>query len=486
MSKPIRVLAAVVAAALAGPTVVSAADPQEAERRYRVARRLAAERSPQAAEALRGVLDADPTGELADDARVELALLAGAPGSTAELGRLSAASRAEARTLLSSADVPAADRAVEARFRLALLDLEPLPGRDPARARVLLLAIATDPAAGPWALRARSALAWLDAVEGRFDRAVTTWQRIRIEWRGTPEADVALAGLARVHAHDGRFSAAVEAVAERPATHGDMLAESVVRGALRAAGAGGAWVAADARTVVPPAARGSAVVHRGPDGDVLLFDDRADAVVTFGADGRERRRRAVADVDAVVRDPFGRDWIAAGERLSRSSATGFSPLASLDRLAPASALAVDTAGVVYVLDRKGTRIGAVYPGDATPRSFWSPPDGRVVGLAWDGRRLITADARGGALFAIDRQGDATRIPTGAFQRPGALAADDLGRVAVFDDRAGVVVLLGPDGRERDRIAVESLGVRRVGGVTLGPDGSLDVLDAASGRLVRLP
>ena len=34
MSKPIRVLAAVVAAALAGPTVVSAADPQEAERRY--------------------------------------------------------------------------------------------------------------------------------------------------------------------------------------------------------------------------------------------------------------------------------------------------------------------------------------------------------------------------------------------------------------------------------------------------------------------
>ena len=100
--------------------------------------------------------------------------------------------------------------------------------------------------------------------------------------------------------------------------------------------------------------------------------------------------------------------------------------------------------------------------------------------------MVTADARGGALYAVDRAGVATRIATAAVEKPEALTGDGLGQIAVLDGRADAIVLLGPDGGERDRVALEATGVRRVGGIALGPDGSLDILDAASGRVVRLP
>ena len=72
------------------------------------------------------------------------------------------------------------DRVVEARIRQALLYLEPLPLRDPPRARMELLSIATTPGAGGWAIRARYCLVRLDEIEGRRRREERPQERERI------------------------------------------------------------------------------------------------------------------------------------------------------------------------------------------------------------------------------------------------------------------------------------------------------------------
>ena len=61
---------------LAAPTLAQA----DAEAEFRVARRLVAEGSPQAADALDRVFRLDPDGPLADDALLERALLVGMAG----------------------------------------------------------------------------------------------------------------------------------------------------------------------------------------------------------------------------------------------------------------------------------------------------------------------------------------------------------------------------------------------------------------------
>ena len=70
--RPIAVLAACAAALCAGAAAAAEtpADPDAAERQFRLARRLVAEGSPEAAPALDRVLELDPRGALADDALV--------------------------------------------------------------------------------------------------------------------------------------------------------------------------------------------------------------------------------------------------------------------------------------------------------------------------------------------------------------------------------------------------------------------------------
>ena len=76
-----RAALATIAAALlalgAAPPATAAGDADAAERQYRVARRLVAERSPEARAALDKVLALDPQGPRADDALVDQALLEG-------------------------------------------------------------------------------------------------------------------------------------------------------------------------------------------------------------------------------------------------------------------------------------------------------------------------------------------------------------------------------------------------------------------------
>ena len=69
----------VLVALFATGTVPAAGDPAAAAKQYRIARRLAAERSPEAAAALHTVVELDPDGALADDALIDLAKLHDVP-----------------------------------------------------------------------------------------------------------------------------------------------------------------------------------------------------------------------------------------------------------------------------------------------------------------------------------------------------------------------------------------------------------------------
>jgi len=73
-----------------------------------------------------------------------------------------------------------------------------------------------------------------------------------------------------------------------------------------------------------------------------------------------------------------------------------------------------------------------------------------------------------------------------FAKPVGLAADAAGQIAVLDAKAMQVVLLGPGGDVRARLAMSPAGVGRPAALALGPDGSLDVLDEATATLVRIP
>ena len=181
------------------------ADEQAAARQFRVARRLAVEKSPDAATALRKVVELAPRGPLADDALLEQAILAGSPAWPADLGVLTGGSMARAAGILRTVleEHPRGDRIHEARYRAALLRMEPVAGQDLSAARLNLLTVANDPSAGIWAARARYVSTWIERVTGHEARARTSLERLRIDYPATAEGVLARIGLARILLQDG-------------------------------------------------------------------------------------------------------------------------------------------------------------------------------------------------------------------------------------------------------------------------------------------
>jgi len=466
-------------------------NPAGAEKQYRIARRLAAENSPEAAPALRKVLELDPEGPLADDALVEEALLLGIPLWPEDLGRLDSARARQAEALLGRAvsGFPRGDRAVEGRFRMGLLRLEPLPGRDSGRARPDLLAVATGEMMGEWSLLARYAIAWLDEQEGSDERAAAAHQRLRIDAPDSPAAIRSRVALGRLQLRRGAYGRAAalfqEAVEqETPAELRALpLRELAMRALLREV-ANDSWSQAPPKTIAT-GLRGALGPVRFPDGGILIADRRSGAVRRLDSAGRPSAQWTMKDVGALAIDPFGRAFLAAGERLYRLDGDGPQPVAELGKFAPVSAVAADSTGRLWVVDRKGDRIGRIDPGSVGPEIVRESRGAGIAAMVWDGRRLVVVEERLGRLLEI--RADGTERPIGSYglKRPIGLAADPAGQLAVLESKADDVLLLGPDGEVRDRLPT-SPGFDRAGGIALGMDGSLDILDEASGNLVRLP
>lgn len=162
-------------------------------------------------------------------------------------------------------------------------------------------------------------------------------------------------------------------------------------------------------------------------------------------------------------------------------------------------LAADRGGAVYVADADGDRVLAFDFAGRYLRALGGhgPGEGRLRGLA------AIATAPQGALVAADRPREhgparlqwfdaGSRVArvcwapdsaqAGRRRAPGALAlaVDDRGRVALADEAAGTVVLLGPAGETLATLA----GLARPDALAFAPDGSLLVAERAAGRVRR--
>lgn len=485
---------AAAAAFLALPLLLGAGGSSEvAERQYRVARRLAAERAEGALDALQRVVELDPAGPFADDALVDAAILLGSRAWPEQTGGIETEQIQRALDLLDRVidSVPGADRAGEARLRRALLRLEPSPLRNPTRARLDLIAAASGAGASPWALAARYAAAHLDDETGDIEAARGGYTRLLVDHPGSEAASRAKTALARILLREGRpgIAAALLEEAVRDGAPEEVgataLRELAVRAVLRAAardGRGGLGKPVALGVALP----GARAIAAHPSGDLLVADAKAGRVVRLGADGQTVETWATGEVQALAVDRWGRLFAAAGDKLHRlREGGGVSSVAALGPFARPSALAPGPAGLLYAADRRGERIGVLRPGASGPETVVARTGTEVSGLAWDGRRLLAALPREGSIAEVS--GDILRpLPGPTLRRPDRLAADAAGELAVLDSRSGELLRLGPDGQVRDRIRLADIGLERSQCVAVGPTGEIALLEPSTGRMVVVP
>lgn len=464
-------------------------DPEAAERQYRIARRLAAEGSSQAGAALRQVVELDPGGPLADDAMLEEALLFPVAAWPEEIGRLNMVAAPRVRSLLDLilSEFARGDRAQEARYRRALLRLEPVPGHDPAAARADLIEVATAAEADDWAARSRYALAWLLERDGQHERASEAYARIIID---APESDSgarARAALGRAALREERFDDAarwLQSALEREVPESSLAAplrECAVRRLLAQSG----LLRKSGEALTLPSGAGTGMVAT-PGDSLLLSDRRGGRIQGYREDGTLEAEWALEQPTGIVLDEAGRSYAVAGDAIYRLDDGGTrTQVASVGDYGPATAIAAGRGGF-WVLDRRGQRIGRVQPGAPAPRELWRGRGSKIVGMVWDGRRLVALDSRSKTLIAIAADGTPRTLAVCGLARPDALTADAAGRIAVLDGRAGEVSILSSRGAEVSRFATVDLGMERPTSMTFGVDGRLHLFDETSGLWVRLP
>ncbi len=137
-----------------------------------------------------------------------------------------------------------------------------------------------------------------------------------------------------------------------------------------------------------------------------------------------------------------------------------------DAHAMLSPLAVCTDGRdrVFVAD-SNAQVVHVFDLISREYAMWRPPDeqGRFsqpVGIAWDpAGRLLVADSVAGVVFTFNEAGAFTgTLGAGALKRPCGIAVDARGgRLLVADVAAHQIVVLGPEGRELERLGERGSG-----------------------------
>jgi hypothetical protein len=155
------------------------------------------------------------------------------------------------------------------------------------------------------------------------------------------------------------------------------------------------------------------------------------------------------------------------------------PLAALGDYTPLRRLVADAGGGLWLLDRKGRRVGLVAPGADTPEPFWEGAE-RLQSLVWEGRGLAALDAKTGAVVTLESSGVTAR-GAAALSRPVALAADPAGRLAILD-KTGAIRFVRADG-SAEAAGFASSDVPRPTAIGLGPEGELHLLDAEGDWIV---
>jgi len=489
--------AALFAATLAPMSLTSAqgpADPAAVERQYRLAERLSADRSPDAASAFEKVVALAPEGPFADDALVDLARFLGAPDwpedvASLDVTRASLASVPLEKALAAHAD---GDRALEARYRLALIRLAPIGGRDEARARRDLIALASTPSGDHWVLAARYAIGLLDEQAGATEGAAGSFARVIVERPGSDVVPRACAGFGRTLLAEGSFGVAagwfqqaieagvppgVLAQAQR-----ELALHEVLRERIPARG----WVAVNGPLAVIPTTRGATLLATAPDGRLVVFDRKSDAIQTFDVDGHAATPVPLPEVSALATDPYGRVYMATKDKLFRWDASGPSLVLTLGSFGSPAAIVVDASGTAWIADRKGDRVARWIPGTPAAVLVRESKGAGVAALAIAGGRVIAAEEKTGRLVVLSGPGAPAAFGTATFRRPIALAVDAAGRVSVLDEKSETVTRFTPWGAVSDTLSLHAGGVSRPLAIAAAQDGAVRILDGSTGAVAVAP
>ncbi len=384
------------------------------------------------------------------------------------------------------------DGAREARYRLALVRMPPIPGRDPARARRELIDLAQAAPADGVALSARYALGVLDEQAGNIERAAGAYARIVVERPDAEAASRARCGFARFLLSRGEFGPAAgwfqealdggapEALA--PGAQRDLA----LRAALRRDTPALRWSALTSKPAAVPTSKGAALLASDGQGGIVVFDHKSDEVQAFDAKGRPRAPMALPDVSALASDPYGRVFAATKDKIVRLDGGTPVPVLDLGSFASPSAIAADAAGSIWIADRKGDRVGRWVPGAGAPVVVRDAKGAGVRALAVRGQDVIAAEEKTGALILISGAGGETAFGSAPFRRPVALSVDAAGRVAVLDEKAGTLTRLTAAGAVEDTLSLSPQGIEKPLSIASARNGAVRVLDAASGSVFEAP
>jgi len=376
----------------------------------------------------------------------------------------------------------AVDRSAEAHYYRALLRLEPLPGYDPPAARVDLTEVSFSDAPADWAERARYATAWIHETGGDDERALAAYQRLVVDDPLGTIGSRGRVGLARVLIRSGEFGAAARWLQEAveagvsETTGASRLRELAVR---RLLGAVRAVDASEPSTFVT-GIRSATAMAAVPGAGVMMADVKQNRVVELDAAGVLVGQWTLENLQAVSVGPFARRYAAAGDSVFRLEPGGRAvALTSLGDFAPVSAFAVDARGGIWLLDRRGRKLGRIEPGNPGPTLFWEGEGSRLGAVAWDGTRLVAVDTRRKSVLAFDVRGRSTVLLAEVGAKPVAIAADPSGMLAVLDGKTGFVTFLAANGTAPDPVTLT--GVDRPVAVDLDAEGRLHVLDGSNGN-----
>ena len=484
------ILCLLILSTLVAELAVSAqtADPEaqtaEANRQYRLARRLVAEGSSEAAAALDRVVAIDPAGPLSDDAQLERVLLLKVARWPHELGRVGPLSHADAGKrldrLIATPPSLGADRIREARFLRALLRLEPIAGFDADRARIELLSLTTVDRDDDWSFSARLVLGWIAEQRGELSLAEASYGRLLVDASDHAATCHARLRLATIALRDDRAQEALLASAPT-----DLGCEPPHRAGLVQL----AYDRWDNRVATVEAVRASLpfrpVNVAALDDRSWLVDRRGDRIVELDLSGAERKSWPLAEAVDVAVASNGVIYGFSFNSVVRLESDGsLLPLLSLADFGPVAAGAVDSWGRIYVLDRRGGKIGRIDPGGRSVVPHWSGDRVRLSGLSWDGRRLLGADGRNGSIVAIDRDGSSAPLVAGGLDRPIDVAADPSGRFAVSEARGETIRFFDADGSPLGRLTAEAGAKFRTDQVAFSNDGTLRLIAEGDSGLWR--
>jgi hypothetical protein len=331
-----------------------------------------------------------------------------------------------------------------------------------------------------WEPRARYALAWMQEVAGSREFALDGYRRLEIDSPDSDAAAWAHVGRARLRLREGSYGTAATQL--QKALDGGLdelsvtqLRELAVSGLMRSVAAGDPSTARSFESGV----RAPIAMLATPTGGAVFATRRPAAVVRFSADGARTDEWIVEGLQGVAISPRGRLIAAGKETIYRLEAGGRSvPIAPLGEIKALGAISAAADGSIWLLERRGKRIGRLLPGAAQPELVLEDERLRLRDLQVDGRRILAFDERSRSLLAFDPDGAQRVLFDGAGRRLESLTVDQAGRIAMLDTRNAQIVFISPSGNMEATVNVQSY-LETASALALGPQGELMMHDGKS-------